>query len=42
MKPALLPRVRALLDERRTDEQSDAELLRAFVAARDEAAGLER
>jgi RNA polymerase sigma factor (sigma-70 family) len=38
MNAALLPRVRALLDDRRAEERSDAELLRAFVGHRDEAA----
>jgi RNA polymerase sigma factor (sigma-70 family) len=35
---ALLPRVRALIADRRTEDRSDAELLRAFVRARDEQA----
>jgi RNA polymerase sigma factor (sigma-70 family) len=38
MTTALLPRFRVLLADRRADSQSDAELLKAFVASRDEQA----
>lgn len=38
MSAALLPRVRALVADRRADERSDADLLRAFVKTRDEQA----
>src|SRR5262245_42200336 len=38
MSAALLPRVRALLDDRRAEGRSDADLLGAFVGERDESA----
>lgn len=38
MTAALLPRFRTLLADRRADGQSDADLLKAFVASRDEQA----
>jgi DNA-directed RNA polymerase specialized sigma24 family protein len=38
MTAALLPRVRTLLAERRADSRSDADLLKAFIASRDEQA----
>ena len=38
MSAALLPRVRTLIADRRAADRSDAELLKAFVARRDEQA----
>src|SRR5262245_14015003 len=38
MSAAVLPRVRVLLADRRAEGRSDADLLRAFVASRDEQA----
>jgi RNA polymerase sigma factor (sigma-70 family) len=38
MTTALFPRFRVLLADRRTEDRSDADLLRAFVASRDEQA----